>query len=472
MKKTILASIIATSFLITPLVATPANAAEFNPAYIISDAEILDYNAMTPAEIQAFLDTQGGALRNYVVTAADGLPADSPKAEMTVAEVIYDRATTNKISPRFLLVLLQKEQSLLTETEPTQRQLDWATGYGCPDGGGCNDRWRGLWKQLNSASLQFRSYMDEPRLYKYQAGQTYTFTNPYGTISQEEMSVTPANQATAALYNYTPHVYNGNYNFWKLWNRYFSRIFPDGSLVQAQGESGVWLIQGGKKRPFLSAGALKSRYDTRRIITVNRADLDAYPNGDPIKFSLYTIVRTPLGDMYLLLDDTKRKIASPEVFRKIGFNPEEVESASNEDVSYYRDGKPITLEDAYPTGALLQDPATGGIYYAIDGTKAPLIHPVFLKTMFSNRPIIKATAEQLAAFPKVEPVRFADGYLLKGDFGPSVYVISNGTKRPVASGEVFESLGYKWENVLTVPGKVLDLYPTGELLTKEWINQE
>lgn len=467
MKKHLLASLLIASFLAAPLT---SRAADFDPAYIISDPEILDYNSMNLADITAFINRQGGAIKDYIITEKDGLPPESGKTQMTVAEAIYDRAVVNKVNPKFLLVLLQKEQSLLTETEPTARQLDWAAGYGCPDGGGCNDRWRGLWKQINSASLQFRSYMDEPQLYKYKAGETYVFTNPYGTISQAEMTVTVANQATAALYNYTPHVYNGNYNFWKLWNRFFTRSFPDGSLVQAQGEVGVWLIQNGTKRPFTSRGALVSRYDPKRIITIGKSDLDAYPTGTPIKFALYTIVRTPAGDLYLLLDSTKRKIASPEVFRKIGFNPEEVESASNDDIASYQDSKPVTLEDAYPTGALLRDPATGGVYYVIDGTKAPLTHQVFLKTMFKNTAIIKATAEQLADFEKVAPVKFSDGYLLKGDFGPGVYVISNGQKRPVASGEVFESLGYKWENIITVPGKVLDMYPLGEMLTKEWIN--
>lgn len=469
MKKIAVIPILIASFVVSPLV---VQAADFNPAYIISDTEILDSEAMTLAEITEFINRQGGALKDYTVTEKDGLPEDAPKAAMTVAEVIHDRAVTNKVSPKFLLVLLQKEQSLLTDTSPKQSQLDWAAGYGCPDGGGCNDRWRGIWKQLNSASLQFYSYMTEPHLYKYKAGETYSFTNPYGTISQEDMTVTVVNQATASLYNYTPHVYNGNYNFWKLWNRYFSRVFPDGSLVQAEGETGVWLIQNGTKRPFLSRGALLSRYNPEHILSVQPADLNAYATGNPIKFALYTLARTPQGDIYLLLDDTKRKIASPEVFRKIGFNPEEVENASNADISYYKDGPAITLEDAYPTGALLQDPETGGVYYVINGTKAPLTHPIFLQTMFKNQPVLKATSTQLAGFEKIKPVVLPDGYLLKGDFGPGVYVISNGEKRPIASGEVFESLGYKWGNIITVPGRILDMYPTGAVLTKEWVTAD
>ncbi|PIR95143.1 hypothetical protein COT95_00275, partial [Candidatus Falkowbacteria bacterium CG10_big_fil_rev_8_21_14_0_10_37_6] len=226
MKKIIISTVIIL------LMATPALATDFNPNYIISDSEMLDYNSMTLREIKEFIDGKEGALKNYLFTAKDGLPAEAGTV-MSAAEVIYDRAITNKINPKFLLVLIQKEQSLLTDASPKQSQYDWAAGYGCPDGGGCNDRWQGFYKQMNSAALQFYSYVTEPHLYKYKAGETYVFTNPYGTINTEDITVTPANNATAGLYNYTPHVYNGNYNFWNLWNRYFSRFLIDGSLVQA-----------------------------------------------------------------------------------------------------------------------------------------------------------------------------------------------------------------------------------------------
>jgi len=460
MKKIIISTVIIL------LMATPALATDFNPNYIISDSEMLDYNSMTLREIKEFIDGKEGALKNYLFTAKDGLPAEAGTV-MSAAEVIYDRAITNKINPKFLLVLIQKEQSLLTDASPKQSQYDWAAGYGCPDGGGCNDRWQGFYKQMNSAALQFYSYVTEPHLYKYKAGETYVFTNPYGTINTEDITVTPANNATAGLYNYTPHVYNGNYNFWNLWNRYFSRFLIDGSLVQAEGELGVWLIQNGEKRPFLSRGALISRFDPEKTITIKKTDLDAYPTGAPIKFAQYSIISSPQGDMYLLVDDTKRKITNLSVFKNLGFNPEEVEQASNEDIAYYKDGKPITDEESYPSGALLQDPTNGGIYYVIDGTKAPLIDPIFLKTKFKNRAIIKSTTEELSKFEKIEPVKLDDGYLLKTDLNPSVYVISNGVKRSITSGKVFESLGYKWENIITVHPRVLAQFEFGEDITEE-----
>jgi hypothetical protein len=441
----------------------------FNPNYIISDFEILNYDSMSLNDIQEFLINKNSYLVNYKIkscTAEDVFnKVECSGKIMSAAEIIYDRAITNKISPKFLLVLLQKEQSLIEETSPRQSQLDWATGYGCFDGAPCNTYWKGFWKQVNSASLQFIDYMENPRLYTYKAGETYTFTNPYATIKGETTLVTPANQATAGLYNYTPHVYNGNYNFYKIWQRYFTRSYPDGSLLQAEGEVGVWLIEDGVKRPFLTKGALTSRYDEKKIIIVNKSDLDSYLKGAPIKFPQYSLVRSPGGTIFLLVDDKKRGFADSEAFKKIGYNPEEVMNASWEDVNAYKDGAPITATSTYPTGALLQDKKTGGVYWVSEGEKQPIWDAIFLKTKFKNKKIIPVVAEELNNYKTSDPVIFGDGELVKSSASPAVYLISAGKKRPFMSGKIFEEMGYKWENIIPLSPKVLYLYEEGESIT-------
>ena len=146
--------------------------------------------------------------------------------------------------------------------------------------------------------------------------------------------------------------------------------FPNGTLVQIRGEAGVWLIQNGVKRPFHTKGALTSRFDFNKIVKVNKSDLDNYTKGSPIKFPQYSLIRSPRGTIYLLVDDVRRGITSGEVFKKIGYNPEEIINASWADVNAYAEGKPITEESSYPTGALLQDKETGGVYWVEDETKA------------------------------------------------------------------------------------------------------
>lgn len=427
----------------------------FDPNYIIGDEEILDYTSMDLDDTLAFLKARSGYLDEYSCQNPDG-------KTMTAAEIIYDRAIINKVNPKFILVLLQKEQGLIEDPSPQQSQLDWATGYGCPDGDGCNIRWQGFWKQVNSASLQFRDYMDNPYLYTYKAGQTYTFTN----TGRDPMTVTPANRATAALYNYTPHVYNGNYNFHRIWQRYFTKSYPDGSLLQANGEIGVWLIQSGQKRPFISRSALISRFDPNKIITVNKSDLDKYEKGAPIKFPQYSLARAPNGTIYLLVDNKRRGFASSLAFKRVGFNPEEVMDASWEDINSYEEGISITATSTYAFGALLQNNKTGGVYWVIEGTKAPLLDRILLKTRFKREKIIPVSQQELDAFTTISPALFNDGELIKSPDSPAVYVISNGKKRAITSGKVFEGLGYKWENVITISNRLIDLYEIAEPITQ------
>ncbi|MDO8668414.1 MAG: hypothetical protein Q7K35_05000 [bacterium] len=459
----------------------------FDPNNIISDLEILDYSTMDLNDIQKFLEAKGSFLVSYSCPDSNGITRRA-------AEIIYNASTKSydcdnaslsenptdeeknlkcrkvTINPKFLLVMLQKEQSLIEESSPSQRNLDWATGYGCPDSGGCNSRWQGFGKQVNSAALQFRDYMDRPHLYTYQAGDTYTFTNPYGTISKEPITVTIANLATAALYNYTPHVYNGNFNFYKIWTRYFTKVYPDGSLLQADGEAGVWLIQNGVKRPFVSKGALLSRFDSKKIITINKSDLDTYPIGASIKFPQYSLIRSPRGTIFLLVDDKKRGFTTLTAFKKMGFNATEVVSASWEDINSYADGANLTATSTYPTGALLQNNKTGGVYFVAEGVKAPLVDKIFLTTKFKNKKIIKVTPAELDQYQTVEPYLFGDGELLKTQESPYAYVISGGKKILLASDKVFKDLGYKTENVIIVPSKVLYLYDAGAPITEAVVN--
>lgn len=447
---------------------------EFDPNHIISDEEYLDSTTMSLGEIQIFLQSKNSYLAKY--------KCENYWGEMkTAAEIIYEAAADNydcenitlnnsgdhneakqkcrkiSINPKLLLVLLQKEQSLIEDQSPSQRALDWAVGYGCPDNQDCNVRWKGFGKQVNSAALQFYDYIANPNHYTYKAGGTYTVTN----TNKPSMVITPVNQATAALYNYTPHVYNGNYNFHKLWLRYFTFSYTNNTLLQAKGEPGVWLIENGKKRAFLTRGALTSRFDQKKIVLVNKSDLDRYPTGDPIKFPQYSLVMSPKGNIFLLVDDKKRPIVSYEVFRKIGFNPEEIIKATWDEINTYEDGNPVTATSTYPTGALLQDKKTGGVFYVTEGTKAPIWDKIILKTKFKYRSITPVSPEKLASYTTVEPAIFGDSELIKTDGSPAVYIVENKFRRPFVSGALFEKLGYNWSNVINIPKKIIDLYPVG-----------
>lgn len=439
----------------------------FNPNYIIDDSEINDSTSMTRADVQQFLNDRGGFIANYRTNACTDEDVYLGRAcsgvEMAASDIIMDRALNNKVNPKFFLVLLQKEQSLVEKKTPTQNQLDWALGYGCYDNQQCFPRYRGFWKQLNSASLQFRDYMDNWLNRGYQVGQTYTINN----TGRGPSIVTPQNRATCSLYNYTPHVYNGNFNFYNIWQRYFTRSYPNGSIVQVPGEKSVWLIQDSKKRAFKSRGALTSRYDISKVLSISKVDLDKYLTGTPINFAQYSIVRAPSGALFLLVDDTKRGFDSQAAFKKMGYNPDEIVNGSWEELNNYKEVAKITASSTYVTGALLQDKKTGGVYWVIDGTKAPVPDRVYLTTLFKRKKIIKVSANELNQYAKIDPVVFPDGELMRGKTNSAVYVIADGQKHAIQSGKVFESLKYNWKNVITVPDHLLYLYQDGSPINEK-----
>ena len=104
-------------------------AAEFNPNFLLSDEELQNWPSMTTVDIQAFLENHGGALSTLKIADVEG-------KERPVSYIIGTAAQKHRINPKYLLVKLQKEQSLITEKNPTQKQLDGATGYGITDGCG------------------------------------------------------------------------------------------------------------------------------------------------------------------------------------------------------------------------------------------------------------------------------------------------------------------------------------------------
>ena len=475
---------------------------DFNPNRILEDNELLESSSMTLSDIQAFLASKNSYLANYRTENAYG-------TIKTAAEIIYDAAMNNydcdgvtlsdspteaerqekcrkitTVSPKFLLVLLQKETSLIENSNPSQNHLDWATGYMIFDGMlTCSPydkcyRYKGFGKQVNSAALQFRAYVNEPNKYAYRAGQTYTFANNYGTISKENMVVTPENRATAALYNYTPHVFNGNYNVFRLWKRYFGpsvevpvkkiiKNYPDGSLLKIDNEPGIWLIEKGHKRPFLNYSAFISRFKPEQVVSVKAEELAKYEDGSPLKFANYSLVQTPDKQIYLLVDKEKRPFANTDVFKKIGFNQAELEAAANEDLAMYTTGRTITATSTNLTGVLMQDTKTGGVYYVVDGTKAPLTDKVLLETKFKGKKITKTTTAKLEKYTTIDPVLLADGTLIKTDSFPTVYLISNGLKRPFADENTLLKLGYNLKNVVTASSKFLYNYGMGEVIKEE-----
>lgn len=479
------------SFVILLTFANSALASSFNPNYIISDEDMFDYNSMSWADIQNFLNNKEGILKNLVIENYEG-------KKMEATSIIYLAAKEHKINPKLILAKLQHESSLITDPDPKDIRLTWATGYAVCDS--CNiwdpqvAIFGGFGQQVDYLARILRKYTDKSGLYNYQVGDTHTFEEKVGNVNppydkkKVTTEVTFSNIATKNLYTYTPHVYTyyykdsetgqinyvgGNFNFWRIWNQWFGKSYPDGSLLQIKESDPVatdaekqivWIIRDNKRRAFQSKTALISNYNTDKILYVDKKELENYETGNPIKYPNYSILRGLDEQTYLIVNDTKRLISSDKVFKQIGYNPEEIVDVEQADLDLYQTGNPLTEYSVYPAGALLQNNITGGIYYIESSLKQAVVSKEIMKTNFPNKKIIPVSPEELDKYLTGKPVKFKDGELITVPGDPAVYVISNGMRRPIASGKVFEDLGYKWDNVINTTQQAVEIHPLGDIL--------
>lgn len=428
---------------------------EFDPNLIISDAELWDTGNWTSSDIQKFLESKGSYLSKYQTTDVNGLIKPA-------SEIIYDAAQRNRVNPKFLLVMLQKEQSLITDDSPTEGQLNWATGYAVCDSCSTSDpkvvKYKGFGAQVDNAAGVMRRY-DE----KKDTGLQIKKGAP-ATI--DDQPIVPQSWATAFLYTYNPHLH-GNKNFARIWQNWFTQVYPNGSLLQASDSNDVWLVQGGQKRRFANKAALITRADPKMIVKVPAIELSNYQTGPEITFANYSVLKSG-STTYLLDFDTLRPFESEAVMRKIGFDPEESIEVQPGDITSYQIGALITASSTPPQGEIIQLTENPGQYFFLkDGILKPIADKRIIDVNFNNLklPVQKRTRAQLAAYTiDSSLLAFKDGTLLKADENNKIYVIENGKRRPIADDETFTALGFKRNNVVTVNLPTLLSLPEGDQL--------
>ncbi len=443
------------TMLVQPVVGVRAQELVVNPHYLVSDSEMLDVYSMSLLDVERFLIR--GALNEYTGVDVNG-------ETRSAAEIIFSAAQEFELSPRFLLVLLQREQSLVEDDSLTQDQLDWAMGYAVCDDCDKDDprieKFKGFGNQVYYAAQRIReSYLEDLE----RRGFTETLVGPGMESTIDDTTVVPVNNATAVLYTYTPHL-NGNENFARIWNRWFTYEYVTGSLLQDKESGGIWLIQYGERRPITSRTAFFSRFNPNTVVQVSSTTIEQYPIGSPISFPNYSLLRSPRGTVYLIVDDTRRGFTSQEAFRSLGFSTDEIVDVTWEDLDAYVEGEPLTITTSYAQGSLLQDKTTGGVFWVENGLKHPIFSREILQNKFPYPDLTPMSAESLELFDTGDPVLFQDGTLIAVLGSPDVFVVSEGTRRHIGDELTFYNYGWNWSQVVWTSERAVLEHPLGKPL--------
>jgi hypothetical protein len=270
------------TLLISPYVGQKASAlsgGEFQAGRIIDDVIFTNKDSMNVQQIQAFLNSKvptcwvdhpiytspssgntyyppytclkdyqenpATAANNYGQYNPDGTPA-SVAGGISAAQIIWNASQEYNINPQSLIVLLQKEQGLVTDDWPILPQYQKATGYACDDSGGINTCASSFYQQVNDAAWQYRNDLNGisvPGAWgAFGLGWNNIPYHPNAACSTKSVYI--QNKATAVLYKYTPYTPNdaalnnlygpgdgcsayGNRNFWRYFNDWFGSTFSN-----------------------------------------------------------------------------------------------------------------------------------------------------------------------------------------------------------------------------------------------------
>lgn len=323
---TAMIAVLATALVAGPTRPEPAAAvdgSQFQAGNIISDGVFYNSGAMSEAQVQAFLNQrvpscQSGyvCLKDYrenttnETAKVEGCAAYTGRTGQSAASIIWSVATACRINPQSLIVLLEKEQGLVSDSTPASRQYRSATGYGCPDTADCDANYYGFFNQVYNAAWQFKKYQYNPGGRAYQAGRWNTILwHPNTACGTSQVYI--QNQATAGLYLYTPYRPNaaalanlygtgdacssyGNRNFWRIFNDWFGSTLSGGNLVRSAERATVYLIVGTTKHPIGDIDTFAAYSPLGPLAYVGQSYLDGLPTGRALK----RLVRDENGRLY------------------------------------------------------------------------------------------------------------------------------------------------------------------------------
>lgn len=493
---------------------------QFNAGRIIDDFVFTNSNSMSVTDIQDFLnakvpncDSNGlqlyagttrasysrshghplplVCLRDYYenpatlannLTVTDGQVTPVPTGAKSAAQLIKDVSVQYNINPQVLLVLLQKEQGLVTDDWPWSTQFQKATGYGCPDTAACDSQYYGFYNQIASAAWQFNAYKDNPTYFNFRSGITRSIQyNPNASCGSG--SVFLQNQSTASLYNYTPYQPNaaalanltgtgdgcsayGNRNFWYYFNTWFGTTYandtnsphPNGTLIKDA--SHVYVMEAGGRRLIASGTIFDSYgYAWDRVKPASTGDLNLPIIGVVADLAPGTLATGDDGKIYIISSlngVAQKQWLSYNSYVTLGYNGSQVQHVSQNELPS------STLPNIYtstqhPSGSLV---VLQGNVYLVNTDNKQYVDPLAFASNFYRWNMITNGTTTDATLSSGDIVSLREGTILYSN--GSIYSTQRDDgglfKRPLGPWECYhDRLHYSPADWYDIPATLLPM---------------
>lgn len=469
----------------------------FNPNKLIEDNIFADTQTFGGAEgVQKFLESRNSVLANanpsFLVMLKEpdagllkqGLEDPNPSLGRlrTAAELIWDASRQSGLNPQVIIVTLQKEQGLITNHQNTppeklQKILDKAMGFDCPDDGGCGNLFPGFYYQLfgNFDSAGNRYLGAAKSLMKSfgfpegrgplingsvsRVGQSIILENISNTPEvQPSQIITLLNRATAALYRYTPHVFNGNYNFWRFFQEWFR--YPNGTLLALAGDVKTYIIQNGTKQLVPEFVVRARNLNLASKITISPNEFESYPSDKVYGPADNTVVKAENDNrLYVFLKNAKHPV-SEFVLSQRGLSAVNALPITQAESALFEQGPVLPPQD----GSIIRGQVDRGVYLVENSRLKLFSEYTFKQRKITGKQITLVPDAEIATYEKQGFVPPLDNTLIKAADSPAVYLMQNGLKKPL-SAELFKNRSLSFKNVVVLSSEEVGALTIGAFAT-------
>jgi len=447
---------------------------QFNAGRIIDDAMFYNKNSMSAAQIQTFLNSKVPTcetnhsksssgndsgppykcLKDYRQNTANIAPDSglcdgyTARSNETAAQIIYHVSQSCGINPKVILVMLQKEQGLVTDTWPWDIQYRKAMGAFCPDSAPCDPTYAGFFYQVYYGAHRFKVYAANPTSFNYRAGRNNSILwNPKTSCGRSTVFI--QNQATASLYIYTPYRPNGaalnnlggtgdscssygNRNFWVFYNQWFGPTTGT-PLFKFSSHATTYVLGANNNYYRIATREMLDIYGYGDTISSVKTVSPSYVSGRTFSGNLPTIARFQGSEVYMISGGRAHHFTSRALLQTYG-------SDIGQEALL-----PASIKEWYPDAEAMQPTARNAngpeVWSVESGKKRHIIDSEAYYSgspSYASRSQVTLRADVMASLENGAPI-LADNKLLKRS-DRNTYTFWDGTKRQEVSGRVVAEL--------------------------------
>lgn len=125
---------------------------------------------------------------------------------------------------------------------------------------------------------------------------------------------------------------------------------------------------------------------------------------------------------------------------------------------------PLLSVGRHPNSTLIKT-NNSGIAFLENNYKRPIINPEVFNSRFQWSQVVSISSSEWDGYPEGLPITLRDGTLVRANGENDIYVISNGGRRWISGPALFETLGYKWNDVRVISSQTLTLHSLGDPVT-------